>query len=157
MEELRQRLLVSQGGKCFIRENPVDLQLQECEIDHIIPRAKGGKDQDTNKALVHKSCNRSKLDSDLPVARCMARYESIKERYPSEGTNRPDLGDLLREFDGAKFDLHIRTKLNDGIVEYSLSELDNRIYAIPIYYDKLSGLNYFFAELPRIHTSRRSH
>lgn len=46
IKEINKRLFGSQRKKCFICDKPIDLELQDCEIDHIIPRAKGGKDED---------------------------------------------------------------------------------------------------------------
>lgn len=148
IDDLTQRLYESQKGVCFICEKPIDIQLHEYEIDHIIPRAEGGKDDDFNKALVHRTCNRQKLDSDLRVARCMAKYEDIKNRYAQEGPNRPNLGDFLKEFGGAKYDLRMRVNLNKNVVEYTLAEIENSIRETPLYKDKLSNLDYFFIELP---------
>jgi 5-methylcytosine-specific restriction endonuclease McrA len=38
-----------QGGLCFIGEEPLDLAKDKLEIDHIIPRAKGGKDDECSQ------------------------------------------------------------------------------------------------------------
>ncbi|RLI82933.1 HNH endonuclease [Archaeoglobales archaeon] len=143
-EELARRLLEIQGGKCFICEEPIDLELHKWEIDHIIPRAKGGRDNENNYAVVHESCNRKKLDSDLRVARCMARYEKIKEKYSNLGPNRPNLGDFLREFGGAKHLLRVR--IHDNYIEYVLDGATTS--SVPLYKDKLSGMDYFFVVLP---------
>ena len=144
-EALASKLLKIQGGRCFICQEPLDLKLNEWEIDHIIPRAKGGKDEETNYAIVHKICNRKKLDSDLRIARCMAKYEKIKDKYSNLGPNRPNLGDFLKEFGGAKYPLSIRVKENN--IEYSLEESPS-ISSIPLFTDKLSGMKYFFASIP---------
>jgi 5-methylcytosine-specific restriction endonuclease McrA len=34
--------------------------LESLEIDHIIPLAEGGRDDESNWALLHKECNRKK-------------------------------------------------------------------------------------------------
>lgn len=102
-EELAKKLYEIQKGRCFICEDPIDLEKDKWEIDHIIPRAKGGKDDENNYALTHEYCNRNKLDSDLRIARCMAKYEKIKEKHINEGPNRPNLKDFLEGFDGAQY------------------------------------------------------
>ena len=105
-EQLAQTLMQIQQGKCFICEESIDLSLHKWQIDHIIPRAKGGKDDPNNLALTHEKCNRNKSDSDLRVARCMARYEKIKNRYADAGPSRPNLGDFLRENGAVHPDTH---------------------------------------------------
>ena len=53
--ELEDRLHRRQNKVCFICEGPIDLVLQadDLEIDHIIPIASGGKDEENNFALTH--------------------------------------------------------------------------------------------------------
>lgn len=144
-ETLARTLFEIQGGSCFICERPVDLNLQEWEIDHVVPRAKGGKDEKNNFALVHKSCNRSKLDSDLRVARCMAKYERIKDSCAERGPNRPNLGDFLTVFGGAKDKLRVR--VSGGWLEYSLPG-NSVTVRVPIHKDSLAEASYVFLVLP---------
>ena len=67
--QLMARLHKLQGGVCFIGEEPLDLAKDKLEIDHIIPRAKGGKDDENNYAVTCEFHNRNKSDSDLRIAR----------------------------------------------------------------------------------------
>jgi len=145
-DQLAARLEEIQQGKCFICLEPLRRDFEKWEIDHIIPRAKGGKDDENNYAITHERCNRAKLDSDLRVARCMAGYERIKDRCAKEGPNRPNLGDFLEEYGGGKHSVRIR--LEKDAVELSLSAIGARPLHLPLYIDKLSGIKYFFAELP---------
>lgn len=78
-EELIQWLWKIQGRHCFIGEEQIDFSIHKVEIDHFIPRAKGGKDEENNYALVCEYHNRTKSSSDLRIARRMARYERMKE------------------------------------------------------------------------------
>lgn len=147
-EELAKRLYKIQNGRCFICEELIDFEKDKWEIDHIIPRAKGGKDDENNYALTHEYCNRNKLDSDLRIARCMSKYEKIKKKYINEGPNRPNLRDFLEEFGGAKYPITVKN-LEEDFIEYSLGETEgNRTHKIPLFYDKLSDLRYFFISLP---------
>jgi hypothetical protein len=145
-EVLAAQLEAIQKGRCFICEEPIQREFEKWHIDHIIPRAKGGKDDENNYALTHEHCNLSKLDSDLRVARCMAKYEKIKGRYENEGPNHPNLGDFLTEFGGAR---HL-AGLKDGseAISIALPDLGKATFAVPTIVDKLAGMKSFFAELP---------
>jgi len=141
-KELEDRLYEIQNGRCFICQEPLD-DIQERHVDHIVPKARGGKDDENNYALVHKHCNLSKLDADLRVARCMAQYDKIKKRAENEGPNRPYLGDFLAEFGGGKHALRLR--VDETQVQF---ELDGGLISAPLYQDPLSRFRFFFAELP---------
>jgi len=146
-KELSKKLFEIQKGQCFICGNPISIE-DKWEIDHIIPRSKGGKDDENNYALTHEWCNRNKSDADLRIARLMAKYEKIKENCKNKGPNRPNLQDILEDFNGAKYSLNIK-KIENNYLEYSLEELTGpEIYRTLLYYDKLSDLKYFFAFLP---------
>src|SRR5882672_4795335 len=121
-EDLNRRLLERQNGVCFICEEPIDLTLQRdaLEIDHIIPIASDGKDEENNFALTHGPCNRNKSASDLRVARVMARFSKIeaaadKEDDSGRGAN---LGHVLRAYGGAKDS--VRLLIENDTVRYSL-------------------------------------
>lgn len=144
--ELIKKLLAQQNYRCFICEEPLDPSIHSIHVDHIIPRAKGGKDDENNYAATHQACNLSKLDSDLRIARCMARYERVKERYAPEGPNRPNLGDFLEEYGGGKYSL--RALRNGSTLAYTFPEQDAVTYQAPIIKDKLSGMEYTFLHLP---------
>lgn len=147
--ELERRLLERQSGKCFICDKLIDLVLHEgqLDIDHIEPRANGGKDEENNFALTHLSCNRSKGASDLRVARRMAELETLQKQAVENGSRGADLGHVLRRNNGAKAKLRI--KRTNGFVEFAMSDLgDNSIRKIEAYHDGLSGMDYFFAQLP---------
>src|SRR3989344_2367276 len=116
-EELSKKLYSIQNGKCFICEKLLDLDKDKWEIDHIIPRSKGGKDDENNYAVTHEWCNRNKSDSDLRIARLMAKYEQIKEKHKNDGPNRPNLQDILEEYGGSKFQLAVHS-LDDNHIEF---------------------------------------
>src|SRR6266498_764468 len=150
MSDTRIQLLAKlhnmQGGLCFIGEEPIDLAKDELEIDHIIPRAKGGKDDENNYAVTCEFHNRNKSDSDLRIARCMARYERIKERYGDKGPNRPNLGDFLSEMGGSKYE--ITAHADTTTLEYTLPELGIAKRFTLMFHDKLSGMTSAYVELP---------
>ncbi len=146
--KLLQDLWNAQQGVCFICEREIDLKLHgdAIDIDHVQPIKIGGKDDPSNFALTHSSCNRSKQASDLRVARVLARFGRIREEC-SDQNRGPNLDDILQRYGGAKYMLSVQTE--NQSVRFSFPELaDNNIYTSPLYVDDLSGLSYFFAKLP---------
>ena len=138
-----------QSGKCFICREPIDLGLHEgsLEFDHIEPLAVGGKDADTNLALTHATCNRNKGASDLRAARCLAELQNLEYAAKERGDRGANLGDVLQNYGGAEHAL--RLKQSASSVEFSFPHAnDNEIHKAPLYKDKLSGLQYFFALVP---------
>ena len=72
------KLLKKQKGKCaycnmFFRENDV------MEVDHKIPKSKGGKDSYDNWQLLHRHCHDTKTATDL--AKAKAKEREIIERF----------------------------------------------------------------------------
>ena len=106
-ENLVLQLWQQQGGKCFISEKPIDLKLDQFDIDHIIPTHDTGKDDPSNFALTLSSYNRSKQAADLRIARVLARFDRIKETADSDDRGA-NLNDILRDFGGASLTLRIK-------------------------------------------------
>jgi hypothetical protein len=145
-KKLEQQLWAQQGGKCFISEEPIDLALQDVDVDHIIPTRDNGKDDPSNFALTLAHYNRSKQAADLRVARVLARFEKIRHFAVSDDRGA-NLNDVLKEFGGATSDLRI--KIDGDTVTYIASgKSGEKQIAVPFYQDKLSGFRYFFAMLP---------
>jgi hypothetical protein len=141
-------LFETQQGMCFICEKPVDLKLHEgaLDIDHVEPLKAGGKDDPSNFALTHVSCNRSKQASDLRVARVLASFSAIRDEVAEENRG-PNLSDVFRHYGGACHELRMRVE--NGKVLYSFPEIGgNEIQQVPLFNDELSGLEYFFAKIP---------
>lgn len=142
------KLWESQHGLCFIDEMPIDLLLHKgsLDIDHIEPLVNGGKDDPSNFALTHESCNRFKQASDLRVARVLSRFGKIKAECNKENRG-PNLSDVLGTYGGSKYDLNL--SINGNVVNYSFPEIgDNQIYTSQLYSDDLTGDRYFFSKLP---------
>src|SRR5437868_13339266 len=91
-QQLEDQLWSQQNGRCFISEKPIDLKLDEVDIDHIIPTRDNGKDDPSNFALTLASYNRSKQAADLRIARVLARFDKIKEAADSDDRG-PNLND----------------------------------------------------------------
>ena len=145
---MEQKLHAQQQGKCFICERDIDFQLHggAIDIDHVEPLRANGKDEPSNFALTHASCNRSKQASDLRVARVLHRFARIADDVKAE--NRlPNLSDVLSSYGGDQHNLAFRKDGNR--VAMTLQETgDPTISEVPLYRDELSGLDYFFAFLP---------
>jgi RNA-directed DNA polymerase len=65
-------LLKHQKGKCthcdmYFRENDV------MEVDHIIPKSKGGKEEYKNFQLLHRHCHDTKTAMDIGKAKAQLR------------------------------------------------------------------------------------
>ena len=138
-----------QNGKCFISEEKIDLELHKSilDVDHVIPSKLGGKDDPSNFALAFASANRSKQASDLKLARTLHRFKKIQDDFKEKEDRSPNLDDILKTKSGSKYSLKFRRE--DNYLLYSLAQIgNNEIIKTPIYKDKLSGLEYFFAVLP---------
>jgi hypothetical protein len=145
---LIEKLHQAQGGHCFICEKSIDLKIHdgELDIDHVVPIKNGGKDDPSNFAVTHSSCNRSKQASNLEVARILQRFSALKDKLTEENRS-PNLGDILKGAGGGNTDL--RFKIEGDELSYALSAIgDETIYRVPVYIDELSGFRYFFAKLP---------
>ena len=148
-QTFRETLHAIQAGTCYICRGAIDLQLHDgsLEFDHIEPLATGGKDSDRNLALTHSNCNRNKGASDLRVARCLAELHSLQQTAKERRDRGATLGDVLQSHGGAERPLVL--KQNHSSVEFSFPHAgDNRIHTAPLYRDKLSGSQYFFALVP---------
>ena len=141
------KLHATQQGNCFICEQAIDLVVQKgmIDIDHLIPLAGGGRDDPVNFALTHASCNRSKLVSNLEVARILHRFGQLRAALDAENRS-PNLGDVLRQAGGCKHKLGF--KLAPLEITYSFEDLgDSTLRSAPVLEDTLSGFKFFFANV----------
>jgi len=146
---LEQRLLDRQSKRCFICNKVIDLVLHagQLDVDHIIPRADDGPDEENNFALTHATCNKQKGASDLRVARRLVEFEELQAAAVAQGERGANLGHVLARYDGAKAQLRLRR--SDGTVEFALPEAgENEITRLPLNMDSLSRMEYFFTVLP---------
>ena len=145
-ENLKRRLWEIQQGKCFICGKDIDLDLHKTDIDHIIPLANKGKDKEENFGLTHDSCNRSKLDANLNIARILHSLNDLKETVSQEG-QMASLKHVLLKYDGSKHEF--KYKRDGNCIKYSFSDIgDNNIYVSPVFVDNLSKEEFTFIEVP---------
>lgn len=71
ISKLKQNLLRRQGGLCVICDQIIDLNQEQVERDHIVPKSQGGKDTLDNTMIVHKECHLKKTSWER-------RWKSIK-------------------------------------------------------------------------------
>lgn len=143
--ELTKKLYKQQNGKCYICGKSIDLDLNITNIDHIIPLVNNGKDEENNFGLTHESCNKSKQDADLRIARTLCTLEDIKNETPNGETT--SLKHVLSYYGGSKY--NFKYKVKENIIEYSFPNIgDNNVYTSTIFEDKLSGEKTTFIEIP---------
>jgi len=146
-QELTRKLWSIQNQKCFICEEEINLDLHSTNIDHIIPLANKGKDSEENFALTHESCNKSKQDANLKIAKVLAKLKKILDKIHETENKTASLKDILLAFNGSKYDFKYTIK--EDILEYSFSDIgDNNIYKTQIFTDNLSNEKTCFIELP---------
>ena len=133
---------------CYICSEPIDLSIHhEINIDHIIPPVRGGKDSEENFAITHESCNKSKQDSDLEIARTLHILKTIREDVAKNKEGSASLKHILQRYDGSKFDFSY--KLGADTIKYSFPEIgDNAVYNSEIFCDGLSKEKTVFIEAP---------
>ncbi len=143
---LSKKLWSIQSHKCYICNEDIDLDLHQVNIDHIRPLANNGKDDESNFALTHDSCNKSKQDADLEVARTLSDLSKIIKSAEAKNET-PSLKHVLLAFGGSKY--NFTHKVEGGNILYSFNEIaDVSIKKTEIFTDKLSGEKSAFIKVP---------
>lgn len=146
-KELSLKLHKMQNGCCFICQQPIDLDVHTTNIDHIVPLNPGGKDNETNFALTHESCNKSKQDTHLCVARALHRLKVIQDAVQKKENRAASLKDLLESCDGSKYDFQY--KITGDEIIYTFDKLGStEIKRAQIFTDLKSGVQTAFVEVP---------
>ena len=90
-DELVEKLHTAQNGLCYVCEGVINRQVHKADIDHIVALARDGRDEESNWALAHDSCNRSKGTRDLQLQRILHEFRKHRQKYTSgdaHGQNR---------------------------------------------------------------------
>lgn len=150
-EELSEKLWQIQNHKCFICEEEIDENLQlnkTTNIDHIIPLANKGKDSVENFAVTHESCNKSKQDSNLKIAKCLQHLSKIQNEVHLKTGRSASLKHVLENYNGSKYDFNY--VVQNDILSYTFSEMgDNKRHETNLFTDNLSGEKSCFIEIPK--------
>lgn len=145
-EALINKLLATQNHRCFICGEKIDRSLHTVNIDHIKPIVNGGKDDETNFAVTHESCNKSKQDADLAISRILFRLKKIMEKAEAS-REMPSLKHVLLDNEGSKYTF--KYKIEDDQFIYSFDELGRvEIKKTEIITDELSGEQSVFIKMP---------
>lgn len=146
-KHLTEKLWNIQTKTCFICGETIDLILHPTNIDHIVPLANKGKDSEENFAVTHESCNKSKQDSDLRIARILHKLKKIQDTTFQKEGKSASLKHILDSFGGSKFEF--RYKIENDRLSYSFSENGNNdIHETAIFTDNLSKVKTCFIEMP---------
>lgn len=146
-DKLTERLNSIQNKKCYICGDAIGLELQNTNIDHIIPLANRGKDSEDNFALTHESCNKSKQDASLDIARVLHKLKKIQDKTLEQEGKAASLKHVLQSFSGSKYDF--KYKIENDSITYSFSDIgDNTIIKVPLFEDNLSKEKTCFIEVP---------
>ena len=145
-KELTHKLWTIQNHKCFICGEEIDLELNPTNIDHIKPLVTGGKDDESNFALAHENCNKSKQDADLVVARSLSKLSKIM-KTAEEKRETPSLKHVLAANGGSLFDF--KYKIVGNKITYAFSQTgDDTIRSSELFFDELSREQTAFIKVP---------
>jgi len=146
-QRLTEKLLRIQNNVCFICGKKIDVDIQTTNIDHIVPLANKGKDAEDNFAVTHESCNKSKQDANLRIAKVLYIFKEIQKQVQESENKSASLKHVLQKYDGSKY--QFKHKFNGEKIEYSFSEVgNNNLYQADIFVDNLSKEKSCFIKVP---------
>lgn len=145
-QKLIEKLWNIQNHKCFICEKEIDLDVQSPNVDHIRPLANGGKDDESNFALAHEHCNKTKQDADLFVAKKLFQLSEIIQA--AEAIKEvPSLKHVLAANGGSKFEFKYKVEQDELV--YSFDDCgDVRVRRTEIFTDTLTDEKTAFICVP---------
>lgn len=122
--DLIERLHKAQNGLCYVCQEVINLQVHEVDIDHIAALAREGPDDESNWALTHATCNRSKGTRDLQLQRILHEFRKHVQKYTAGNAHGKDrnftLNEALSELRPKRMDAGV--VLRDDQVEVSWIE-----------------------------------
>lgn len=144
---LTKKLWDIQNHQCFICEEKIDLDLNTTNIDHIVPLTNKGKDAEVNFAVTHESCNKSKQDANLKIAKILQKLSKIQKSVHLKTSKPASLKDILSSYGGSQCEF--KHKIENNELKFSFSGIgDNSTYQTSIFTDNLSKERSCFIEAP---------
>lgn len=143
-DKLTKKLLEIQTDTCYICQKVIDLKIHTTNIDHITPLVNGGKDSEENFAVTHESCNKSKQDSNLNIARILYKLREIQEDTEKTENKPATLKHILANYGGGKNEF--KFKLENDKIKYAFG--NEEIKSSQIFKDTISKEETFFIEAP---------
>jgi len=96
-QDLVDRLRKTQNSLCYVCHEVINPQVHKIDIDHIIALVRGGADDESNWALAHDSCNRSKGTRDLQLQRILHEFRKHVQSYAAGDTQGKQRSFTLNE------------------------------------------------------------
>ncbi len=96
-QELLNRLHKAQNDLCYVCQEVINLQVHKTDVDHIVALARSGQDEESNWALTHDSCNRSKGTRDLQLQRILHEFRKHVQKYTEADAQGQDRNFTLDE------------------------------------------------------------
>ena len=122
-EELVKRLHKTQNDLCYVCQDIINLQVHKADIDHIVALARDGQDEESNWALTHDSCNRSKGTRDLQLQRILHEFRRHVQKYTSADSHGSDrnftLDEALKELKPKRQEIGVTIKGNQISVSWT--------------------------------------
>lgn len=151
--ELIRRLHEVQDERCYICRKYINLQVHPVDVDHIIAQQKGGLDEESNWALTHSSCNRSKGSRDLRFQRYLYRFREHVEKYsgltPQGEVRSFTVNEALKEMVPGRQDVGVKVDKGSVLVSYN-SEGQPATSEFQVIEDKRSKVRCFVGMVPFI-------
>lgn len=145
-QSLKEKLFHIQNGKCYICGQDIELDLQTTNIDHIVPLSTRGKDNEDNFALTHETCNKSKQDANLSVARSLFKLKKTQDEIFQNEHRAASLKDLLIVEGGSLYNFSY--KIEGSEIVYTFNEKSTAIHRATIFTDELSQEKSCFIYIP---------
>jgi 5-methylcytosine-specific restriction enzyme A len=116
LRQLKRRLLSETGGACFfcgVRFS--DLPPRSCTLDHVIPRSRGGPDEEWNLVL---ACYRdNKRKADRPIESCVCQLRRGAGLFAVHDAIRRGLVDLATLTNQSVLDTESTLTANGRLVD----------------------------------------
>ena len=95
-KKFRIEIFSNKGGRCYLCKGLIQVG-DKWDIEHIIPIALGGSNEDDNLDIVHAKCHRFKTNDDVKV---IAKAKRVEAKH--KGFARPKGKIQSRGFDKVK-------------------------------------------------------